>query len=289
VFDFRYHALSLVAVFVALAVGLLLGVAIGDKGLVSGAENDLRSSLRGDVVRARAEADDAQKALSDRESIEAKDFYPIMVGDRLAGTRIGLIAFGSVPNDYVDDVRDALDPTGGRLVSVSVIREPPDLKALGDAAKGTRFEKVDKKPALLGRLGRRLGQQFRDGGKLLAKTRPALLSRGRSSGTLDGLEGVVLVHTRSDPEDAGDAKRADAFESGMVKGLVGQGVRVVGVETTDQDPSSVSWMQKEGLTSVDDIDRVEGRTAMVYALTGEEGTFGVKSTADALLPTVVSR
>jgi hypothetical protein len=28
---------------------------------------------------------------------------------------------------------------------------------------------------------------------------------------------------------------------------------------------------------------------MVYALTGEEGTFGVKSSADALLPTVVSR
>jgi hypothetical protein len=288
-FDFRYHALSLVAVFVALAVGLLLGVAIGDKGLVSGAENDLRSSLRSDVVRARADAEDAQKALTDREAIEAKDFYPIMVGDRLPGTRIGIVAFGSVPNDYVDDVRDALDPTGGRLVSVSVIREPPDLKALSDAAKGTRFEKVDKKPALLGRLGRRLGQQFGDGGKLLAKTRPALLSRGRSSGTLDGLEGVVLVHTRSDPEDADDAKRADAFEAGMVKGLVARGVRVVGVETTDQDPSSVSWMQKHGLTSVDDIDRVEGRTAMVYALTGEEGTFGVKSTADALLPTVVSR
>jgi hypothetical protein len=289
VFDFRYHALSLVAVFVALAVGLLLGVAIGDKGLVSGAENDLRSSLRGDVVRARAEAEDAQQALSDREGIEAKDFYPIMVGDRLAGARIGLIAFGSVPNDYVDDVRDALDPTGGRLVSVSVIREPPDVGALAAAAKETRFAKVDKKPELLGKLGRRLGEQFRVGGRLLADMRPALLSRGRSSGTLDGLEGVVLVHTRSDPEDTGDAKRSDALESGLVKGLVGQGVRVVGVETTDQDPSTVPWMLKQGLTSVDDIDRVEGRTAMVYALTGEEGTFGVKSTADALLPAVVSR
>jgi ABC-type proline/glycine betaine transport system permease subunit len=33
-FDFRYHALSLVAVFMALVIGILLGIAIGDKGLV---------------------------------------------------------------------------------------------------------------------------------------------------------------------------------------------------------------------------------------------------------------
>jgi hypothetical protein len=31
-FDFRYHALSLVAVFLALMIGLLLGVAIGGPG-----------------------------------------------------------------------------------------------------------------------------------------------------------------------------------------------------------------------------------------------------------------
>ena len=47
-FDFRYHALSLAAVFIALVVGLLLGVAIGDKELVSGARQELRDSLRAD-------------------------------------------------------------------------------------------------------------------------------------------------------------------------------------------------------------------------------------------------
>ena len=49
-FDFRYHALSLAAVFLALVVGLLLGVAIGDEELVSCAE-DIRDSLREDVRR----------------------------------------------------------------------------------------------------------------------------------------------------------------------------------------------------------------------------------------------
>jgi Copper transport outer membrane protein, MctB len=287
--DFRYHALSLVAVFVALAVGLLLGVAIGDKGLVSGAEQDLRSSLRHDVVAARDRAEDARRQLSDRKSIERDDFYPIMVGDRLSGARIGLIALGTAPNAFVDDTRKALEPTGGRLVSVSVIREPLDLGALASAARGTPYAKLAKRPELLGRLGRRVGQDFRTGGKVLSRLRPALLSRGRSSGTLDGLEGVVLVRTRADAEDATERARIDRFEAGLVHGLAGRGTRVVGVEITDTQPSSVPWMERMGLTSVDDLDLVEGRTALVYALTGEEGTFGVKGTANALLPAVVSR
>ena len=42
-FDFRYHALSLVAVFLALAIGILLGATIGNS-LVSDADKGLRSS-----------------------------------------------------------------------------------------------------------------------------------------------------------------------------------------------------------------------------------------------------
>ena len=58
VFDFRYHALSLVAVLVALGLGLLLGVAIGDKELVSSANKDLVDDLRGDVRHANQRADE---------------------------------------------------------------------------------------------------------------------------------------------------------------------------------------------------------------------------------------
>jgi hypothetical protein len=39
-----------------------------------------------------------------------------------------------------------------------------------------------------------------------------------------------------------------------------------------------------GLSTVDDIDQPAGRIALVLALTGAEGNFGFKSTADAPLP-----
>ena len=69
--NFRYHALSLVAVFLALAIGLLLGVAIGDKGLVSSAEHDVRASLRDDVRDAQAERDDARAQLQRAPALRA--------------------------------------------------------------------------------------------------------------------------------------------------------------------------------------------------------------------------
>src|ERR671916_955800 len=92
-FDVRYHALSLAGVFIALVVGLLLGVAIGDKELVSSARNDIRQSLRRDVVRASNERDEARSSLDEqRQYIDAA--YPILTGGQLRGRTIGLILLG---------------------------------------------------------------------------------------------------------------------------------------------------------------------------------------------------
>src|ERR1700712_3892111 len=92
-FDFRYHALSLAAVFIALVVGLLLGVAIGDKELVSSARQDLRSSLRADVRKADQERDDAKARVREQDQF-ADAAYPILTSGQLPGRRIGLVLLG---------------------------------------------------------------------------------------------------------------------------------------------------------------------------------------------------
>jgi Copper transport outer membrane protein, MctB len=288
VFDFRYHALSLVAVFIALTVGLVLGVAIGDRGLVSNAERDLRASLRRNVVSARADAADARKALAERRQIEANDFFPIMVGDRLSAERIGLVALGDVPNALVQDTKTALDGTGARFASVSVIGEPLDLAAIASASGKTRYAKLVAKPVLAGRLGRKVGEQLAVGGKFLGQIQGSLFQRSTSSGSLGGLEGVVLVH-RTPTLEGRDGRVATLFEDGLVEGLRSHGVRIVGVEGSEQQPSAIPWFKDHRLASVDNLDLLEGRVALVLALAGEQGTFGVKSTADALLPSVVDR
>ena len=98
-----------------------------------------------------------------------------------------------------------------------------------------------------------------------------------------GVDGIVLVR---DPDELeGDEKKAqDRFESALIDAAQDTDVEVVGVEMTDTDPSNVAWFSDRGVASVDDLDLVEGKVALVYALLGESGRFGVKDSAERLLP-----
>lgn len=279
--NFRYHALSLVAVFLSLAIGLLLGVAIGDKGLVSSAEQDVRASLRDDVRDAQAERDDARAKLDERHAFE-QEAYPALVAGRLDGRRIALIELGAPSDRLWNLTKDALEGSGARLVSVSVIREPPKLDELAAAARGTRYEQLAADPQLLHPFGARVGIQFTQGGRLLTAVRRDLLRQG--SGALDGADGVVIVRNTPDLEGQ-EADAVEQFEDGLVRGLRAHDVPVVGVEATDAEVSQVDWFKQHDLASVDDLDDPIGRAAVVFALAGQRGSFGVKPTADGgLLP-----
>src|SRR5437763_16616956 len=93
--DFRYHALSLVAVFLALAIGIVLGVTIGDS-LLSDAERSLRRNLRSSVVNARSDATQARSQLAARDRL-LDQIYPWMVRDRLRTERVAPVSWGALP------------------------------------------------------------------------------------------------------------------------------------------------------------------------------------------------
>lgn len=284
-FDFRYHALSLVAVFLALAIGILLGVAIGDAGLVSSAKHDIEQSLRGDVRAARSQVADMQTELDRHRSYEEQT-YPELVSGRLAGEEIGLLFLGGSDDGIVDQVRNAVEPAGARLRWVAVVREPPDLQGMAGRLTQTRWAGLDGDSSLLGSLSERLGAQLIRGGKLVSQVRSSLLQS--FSGRLGPTNAVVVVRSPTRPDETGDqVGTTAALEDGLVHGLYGTDAPVVGVEDLDADPSQVSWYRDHDLSSVDSVDQLAGQAALVFALGGADGAYGVKPTAEALLPRVV--
>jgi hypothetical protein len=60
------------------------------------------------------------------------------------------------------------------------------------------------------------------------------------------------------------------------------------VERTDSEPSSITSFDSADLASVDNLDDIAGRVALVFALLGAEGSFGEKETADQLLPDLLA-
>jgi hypothetical protein len=285
-FDFRYHALSLIAVLIALVVGLLLGVAIGDKGLVSSAETNLRQSLRSQVHHYQQQVSTLQGQLDAQAQIE-KQLYSVAVGSQLSDKRIGVIGLGSLPNSIVENVKTALEGSGGQLHSTSIVDLPLDLNGLASKAKGTRYEALSIDPGLAEAFGKRIGIQFTDGGTLLQKVSGPLLTHD-SSGELDGMDGVVLYHDQTPKLDDAQKSTMASFEKGLIEGLTIRGIPVVGVQQTDTDPSQIGWYkQQKPLSSVDDIDEVTGQISLVYALTGRGGHFGARSGGPAVPDTNV--
>ena len=281
----RYHAASLVAVFLALAVGILIGAGLGDN-LVSDTEANLRESLEGDIEDARGEADDLQVAL-DRERAFSSRAYPALVGDRLQGERIGVLALGDLSAELSASIEAALEPTGAELVEVAVVRRPPDTAALASELPPKQGDEIQEDPAALEDLGELLGAQFALGnGRLLDRMRDNLFSR--SSGEGGRLDGVILARAPVGELDEEDAANTGALEGGLVRGVAESGVTAVAVERSDASESAIPFFAPFGIATVDSVDLVSGKAALVFALLGADGSFGIKDSANSLLPELLS-
>ena len=280
----RYHAASLIAVFIALAVGILVGAEFGGDAL-NNTRRDLEHSLVGNLQDARSQVDDLNADLN-RSDEFAERVYPALTREKLEGRRIAILALGGLPSPVTEEVQETLAPTGGRLVGVGVGREAVDVNGLAEDLAKTRFSGLRTDSDALTELGTGLGRQLVIGGDLPDVVRGHLFTR--ASGNFGGLDGVIVV--RDQPEEMGTVQRekTNQLETGLMSGVTGTRRPAVGVETSTDDSSSISFFQSNGLASVDDVDLPAGKLATVFALLGADGSFGVKGSADQLLPDLLT-
>src|SRR3954468_24388985 len=200
--------MTLGAVFLALGIGVLLGVAIGENGVVSDASKDLERSLRGDLNNARSRNSDLRRELAIRDEYEQQTYEPL-VKDLLSGWRIGIVAMGNLPGGYASSVRDAVEPAGAGIDSVSVIKAPLPRGRLASEMDGTKLARLDRSDDQLERFGRRVGRPLVTGGDLIGRLRHDLFSSSR--GEYRGLDAIVYVRNR-DGLEGEDKQAQDRFE-----------------------------------------------------------------------------
>jgi hypothetical protein len=283
--DFRYHALSLVAVFLALAIGIVLGVTIGNS-LLTDAERSLRGDLSGKVLEARADASKARTELAGRDRM-LDALYPTLVQTRLNGTRVAVVSWGPLPDSVETGARDAIRQGGGRLDSVSVFDRPlTELKtALGDTEFG--IETADD--AGLKALGRSLAQALIGSGQLALTLHEQ--APDSFAGRFRRADAIVFFEAPK-PNDGSDQtgvkeredSRARTIETAMLDELAKRTIAVVGVESTSTDPSQISRYKSLKLSTSDSVDKSGGRIALVFTLAGAQGNYGLKSSAQTPLP-----
>jgi hypothetical protein len=284
VLDFRYHAISLAAVFLALVIGILAGIGISGRGFVDDAERDVFNrriaQLEDRVTGAEERADDLERRQAAAQQF-VESAYPVLADRRLAGKKVAVLIVGSVDNT-LEFVRRALERSDGsllrfRAVTVPIPTDEVERALLSGAAFGGYVGEDE-----LGNLGRDLGRELAAGGEtpLWDLLTPVLV--GQREGRPDTPADAVVVIRAAEPQQRETAR----FLAGLYRGLAGAGQPVVGVEPTRVLQSAIPAFQRNGLSTVDGIDTPLGGLALILLLGGAEpGDYGIRDTAeDGILP-----
>ena len=284
-FDLRYHVASLAAVFVALVLGIFVGVGLSGKGFVSDAE---RENLQAQIDQLRAERDSAvaRVAGADRRGVEldqfAKTTYPELVAGMLDGKTVGIVFIGSVDQGLAGSIRRAVDDAGGRVSAVRALRVPLDSESVDAALRAEPDTRELAGPDNRERLGRELARELVTAGPNPVFDRLARVIVEEQSGAAGRALDAVVVARPAAPQQGETAE----LLAGLYSGLAAAPVPTVGVETSDARVSAVGVFHRRGLATVDGVDDPAGQVALVFLLAGARpGSYGTgESAVDGILP-----
>jgi hypothetical protein len=307
--NFRFHLVSLIAVFLALGLGILVGSSVVDRVIVD--------RLDGEIKATRAESNDLKERISAQEAQIARDqdFLEQSTGyavrQRLQAVPVALVAERGVDENAVNDVLATLRESGANVPGVMWLTDrwrldnPDDLTELQDVtgvSGNNATARADALALLASRLSNRAPSDGSADDDLLETLRAAGfvdLSDGKRADFLEfpTRPARVLFLTGTDSQLNGSESVSD-----LVQALVDEDAPTVVGEVYDDHDLTAPVPQrgatvtpvrgdaelKNVVSTLDDAEILQGRLAAVAALegvaSGTVGLYGYGEGAQSPLP-----
>jgi hypothetical protein len=283
-FDLRYHLASLTAVFVALILGILIGIGLAATDTVresdvENLENEIAQLERDlEVERARS----AQLALQQEGTQDfIDDSYAALMHDRLAGKRFALVFAGSIDNRVRQAVERTLEDSGSEgLTRVRALKLPLDSQLAGRVLGGGQPFEAYEGDDDLSALGRDLALEFVEGGDTpLWDALSGQLVEEQEGAFRRAVDGVIVARS-AEPQRGATTQ----FLAGFYRGLAATDRPAVAVEISGNEPSALESFSRRDVSTVDHLNLPIGRLALALLLAGgKEGAYGLRG-EDGILP-----
>ncbi len=275
---FRYHVATIVAVFMALGVGMVIGSSYLQEALVDRLRlqlTQLNERFSNEIQPLREENESRSRAIVALSSIVTRK--------ALEKSRTAIVVTGDYA-DAVPQTADAIKAAGGTVASVTRISPTMSLRLETDLARIVAAM-------------RRWRPAIPDDRKGVFETLASVIVRGGSQADERAIAATGLVEMQGDyrtpvsaavliggGRDEGD-KRWLRIDHPLIEAMSEYGIMLVGSEPHDSVQSYIPAYQARNMSTVDNIDTDIGRTALILLLAGERGSYGVKDTArDGILP-----
>lgn len=288
--DIRYHIASIVAVFLALGLGILIGSTIvGDDLLVDQQKKVIDrleqqfEDLRTRETELTADIEYKTNIINKYENY-SQAVQPLLIKGHLKDYKVALVVCGD--SDVPAGLQNTLSVAGAQVVSKTVVLGNMKLDNAKQAATLKEFYKMDAKTET-DALRRYIAASV--GAVITGQAQPDLITYLQShelirftGDTSLPVNGVIVLGGSNNL----GAYYADSFDRGLISYLAAEGIKTFGVETSRVTYSSMENYQKENITTVDDVDLSPGQVSLVLAMEGESGNYGMKPTAQKFMPSL---
>jgi hypothetical protein len=307
VINFRYHVVSLTAVFLALAIGLVVGTAALN-GPAADALNDSVTGIGRQNQQLRDQVNHLKNEANTQEQF-ATQAGPIILAEKLRNRRVAVIALPAA-SKYVKDVVDMLQVGGAKITTQLEVQDKftdsTNNSQLLDLATISRpvgvsdpaspnTDGVQTSTALLAAV---LLDRPAPQSAIPEDQRRTVLTAYTSGGwlsttgaTAGPAEAVVLLTGASYVDH--DATKRNAAVVNIVDGFARAGHLVVGSDGVGTDGNAVTAVRRDPvltktISTVDNIATPQGRVVVALAVTeqllGGSGHYGIGDGAATLIP-----
>ncbi len=291
--DLKYHITSIVAIFLALGLGVLIGSTIVGDDILGEQQKKLLDRLEEQftVIKERETKlvlDNEYKdgIISNYENY-SQTLLPPLVNGRLTEENLAIVVTGN--SDIPSGLINTLTLAGAEVHSKTVILPNLSLTSGDINQKLTEYYNIenDDTENPRDRLRNYIGGSV--AAVLLNQDDLGIIDFLQEndlinfSGNYDiPLDGVIILGGTNSPETL----FASSFDQSLIENLADNGMKVFGVEKSEVLHSYIEFYQNYNITTIDNIDLSPGQISLVFAIGGEPGHYGIKETAQKFMPSL---
>ena len=291
--DFRYHLVSIISVFLALAVGIVLGA--------GPLKQPIGESLQSQVDSLRTDRDDLREKLDAANgSIEDLNTYitesaPALLAETLKGMKVTLVSTPNTPSQTIKDVQGRLEDAGatvsdGGQLTAEALKTEESEKALEALKEIDSKLPADPREAFERAIAHAYAGEHK--GAYDAEQAAQVIDELRSAKRLNGgtyARADVVVFLLGDSAEE-DAQPAEDY-TGLLNELGSTAPAVAAGSVDSGNNGAIKQLRdrKIAVTSVDGIDLSAGTVLTALAVadlhnTEKHQSYGFADSAKALVP-----
>ncbi|HAU31349.1 MAG: hypothetical protein XD78_1282 [Desulfotomaculum sp. 46_296] len=285
IIDLRYHIASLVAVFLALGLGILLGGIFLKSDILVSRQKELTDRLEVQIEQLRQKNETVENELSllklnyKAQGDFEKQVLPLLVKGRLQGYQLAIVETNNY--SFSNNIIEAIQLSGAEVSSVTTLIGDLNEPANKELLKGQKGWESVNENQLAAHLAGNIVQGLLgagNSGQINSLVEVRLIKISGEYGK--PLNGVIIAGGSQEHE----INKNSSVDLPMIDLLLARQIPVYGVEETTTSYSYMKEYQKKRISTVDNIDTVPGQAALVMAIAGQAGHYGIKPTAQKLIP-----